>query len=210
VEGAELEEGRGVALKALGTMRLDPQLRDLMARQVSAQRSKEGLMDSLRSFAAFLQSQPVESPLGPVTARLRRLAVRRADEIEEGHPLISVDEALYLFFGNAPLRGLVRAAWSRAATLRPDAVYLRTVKDLFVTHYRSLATVQKRLDARQFLPIHQSIIVNILKIAEIDDAGKSKHVAVIVAEGPREWLTVSRRSLPTLRQELGIPLRRRH
>jgi hypothetical protein len=191
-------------------MRLDPQLRDLMVRQVTAQRSKEGLMDSLRSFAAFLGSQPAGNPLGPASPRLRRLAVRKADESGGGHTLISVDEVLYIFLGSAPSRGLVRAAWSPAATLRPDAVYLRTAKDLFVTHYRSLAEVQKRLDPRQFLPIHQSIIVNILKIAEIDDAGKAKHVGVTVADGSREWLIVSRRSFPTLREELGIPLRRQH
>ena len=209
VEGAGLDAGRGVALKALRTMRLDPQLRDLMARQVTAQRSKEGLVDSLRSFAAFLGSQPPGSPLGPATSRLRRLAVRKTDESGGGHTLISVDEVLYLFLGNAPSRGLVRAAWSRAATLRPDGVYLRTAKDLFVTHYRSLADVQKRLDPRQFLPIHQSIIVNLLKIAEIDDTGKAKYVGVTIADGSKERLAVSRRLLPTLRQELGIPPRRK-
>jgi DNA-binding LytR/AlgR family response regulator len=119
-----------------------------------------------------------------------------------------VDEILYLFAGYSPSRGLIDAAWVRAQILRRDRLYLRTAKDLFVTSYRSLASLEGALDPRQFVRIHQSITVNLLKIAEIDEGGKRKRVAVIAADGTKEWLAISRRSLPPFRILLGMPGRR--
>jgi hypothetical protein len=123
---------------------------------------------------------------------------------QDRYSLISVGEILYLFVGYASSRGLVAGAWNRARTLRRDRVYLRTSQDLFRTHYRSITAASGRLDPAQFIRIHQSILVNLNRVTEIDLTGKVKLLGVGVSNGTSEWLVVSRRSLPALRLELGL------
>ena len=73
-----------------------------------------------------------------------------------------------------------------------------------MTRFRSLAALQSSLDARPFLRIHQALLVNVLKITQLDASGRLNQVAVAPLDGPVEWLSVSRRSLKTLRGLVGL------
>lgn len=148
----------------------------------------------------------------PAAASLRRLAVLTVGSSEYHHRLISVDEIVYFFLGrvigNRRDRALLEAPWTRLHTLRPERVYARTAKGgLYLTHFRSLAALRKRLSP-YFVLLSQSILANLPRISEPDLEGRLKRFGVRFSDGSTtwvEWLTVSRRRVPALRVELGIP-----
>lgn len=209
VEGL-LRRIEALAGKTLQALRLDPPLKDVILRQVASHRSK-GLLDSLAALAAFLESHSSTSLSSGPGLPLRRLAVSKTDSSGGGLALISLDEVLYAASGAAFQSGIVKSSWSRSRlpAVRPDRVYVRTAREVYLTHYRSLAELRRRLDTQQFVSIHQSVLVNLQKLAEIDFSGRSKQVGVTIADGSRERLVVSRRLLPMLRTELGLPPRQR-
>jgi hypothetical protein len=176
------------ALETLRRARLEPSLKDLLL--------------------ALLQSPPPPSFWEQPAPRLRRLVVQPLAGDRGRHAVVPVELALYLFVGGDPTRGLVEGSASRTRELRRGRVYLRMPKDLFLTHYRCLGEVQAVLDPSHFCRIHQSIIVNVLRIVEVDEGGKRKRLAVALGDGTKEWLTISRRSLPALRLALGMRRRR--
>jgi hypothetical protein len=189
VSVASAEAERQWALKTLRRARLEPSLKHLLL--------------------ALLQTPPPPGLWDQPAPRLRRLVVRQLAGDRGRHTVVPVEQALYLFVGFDPKLGLVEGAGTRPHEVRRGRVYLRTLKDLFVTPYRSLGDVQAVLDPAQFVRIHQSIIVNVLRIVEVDASGKRKRLAVALGDGTKEWLTASRRSLPALRLALGMRRRRR-
>jgi len=118
-----------------------------------------------------------------------------------------VEAILYAFLGQAASTGVIDAPWRQEESLDRRRVYLRTVKELLVTHYRSLAELQERLDTQMFMSIHQSLVVNVHRISSLDTEGSLKSVVVTPASRIEEWLTISRRHLPELRDRLGLPRR---
>lgn len=123
VQTLGLAEGRRLALGVLRQVKMDQRLKDLVLRQLTAQRSAAGLADSLVALAAFLEVWPsVPSP------PLRRLPTRASDLSAELR-VVPVDEILYFFGGrifadDAPGRGLMRVP--RATIIRGNRVYART------------------------------------------------------------------------------------
>lgn len=199
-----LVEGRRMALGAIAALNVAQEVADLMSHEIGRQNSTQELIDCLKSFADFLGGKEESDNHSNF---LTRLAVRRVGEDNERFTLISVDEILYIFSGAALSRRLLDTTWSRQLFLRRDRIYVRTAKGLFVTQLRSLTEISRRLDPARFLAIHQSIVVNLQKLSEIDLRGRVQQVGVTTASGVIESLRVSRRSLRELRERLGLPAR---
>jgi hypothetical protein len=121
--------------------------------------------------------------------------------------MISTTEILYAFSGSAASRRLILGQSETERVFGPHRVYIRTANGNFLSDIRSLAALAARLDPRQFLAVNQGLLVNLLKIVEIDFSGVVKQLGVAVAGGAREWITVSRRRIPLLRRILGLPRR---
>jgi hypothetical protein len=143
----------------------------------------------------------------PTSDFLSLIAAQRVDEGDGRYALIPTGEILYLFLGSALAQGLITAAWSRRPLFRPDRVYVRTRKGVFVTHFRSLVELRGHLDPRLFTHVHQSMLVNLKKIAGIDLGSRVKQIDVTLADGSSESLNVSRRYLLSLKARLGLPVR---
>jgi hypothetical protein len=129
---------------------------------------------------------------------------------DEAHDvLIALDEILYFFTGAALSQRVIHASWTAPTPpLRPDRLYARTGKGIFLTYVRTLTELQQRLDPSGFLTIHQSLIVNIQKITDLELRDKLKQVGFAPGgKAPKEWLTVSRRNLAALRARFGLPVR---
>jgi hypothetical protein len=121
---------------------------------------------------------------------------------DEAHDvLIALDEILYFFTGAALSQRVIHASWTAPTPpLRPDRLYARTGKGIFLTYVRTLTELQ--------LTIHQSLIVNIQKITDLELRDKLKQVGFAPGgKAPKEWLTVSRRNLAALRARFGLPVR---
>ena len=132
----------------------------------------------------------------------------------ERYVLIPATTILYAFTGSATALDLITARWTNAQDLQSAHVYIRMSTGVFFVHHRSLATLLKEhLGAAQFLFLHQSLFVNIKKITDLDMKGSRKKVGVSIEDhrgtpqnAPEtEWLVVSRRHVPGLRQFLGLP-----
>lgn len=119
--------------------------------------------------------------------------------------LIPSEQILYCFTSGAitSRRMLIGANWVQAQVFRPGIVYVRTDKGLFATRYRTLTGLLRQLDPSDFGAVHQSIVVNIPKIIDIDLAARLKMLRV-GNNGTTERLTISRRYLKSLRPKLGI------
>jgi hypothetical protein len=141
--------------------------------------------------------------------------VRKGDESDDRHLLIPVDEILYAFSGAATreIDPVIHAPWIGTPKVRrPDRVWVRTRKGVFVTHCHSLATLHEALDPAQFRAIHQSVIVNLPRMSDVDLAGRRKYVGIRLSDGSTAWtelLVISRRFLRTFRAAVGIS-RRQH
>jgi hypothetical protein len=121
--------------------------------------------------------------------------------------LISQNEILYAFIGTSLRYPLIQASWKEQKRLRRSRVFIRTPKGVFMTRFRSLAALQASLDSRPFLRIHQGLLINVLKITQLDASGRLNQVAVALSDGTVEWLSISRRSLKTLRSLVGLSSR---
>ena len=143
---------------------------------------------------------------------LNRIAMRKigAAGVHERFSLISADEILYFFTVGAlaSAQNIIDATWRKLKSwelqyFRPGRVYARTAKGIFVTRFRTIAQLLERLDVEKFLSIQNSLVVNVLKITDLDISGKLKQVSVLEGDAT-EWLTVSRRSFKSLKLALAI------
>lgn len=118
---------------------------------------------------------------------------------------IPTDEILFCFTAGAfsNRRIVISASWGQARVFRPGLVYVRTVKGLFATRFRTLARLASRLDHNNFDAIHQSVVVSFPKIINAEFKTRLKQVAVGV-NGSIEHLTVARRFLRRVRDRLGL------
>lgn len=119
--------------------------------------------------------------------------------------IIPTEEILFCFTAGAFSRRriVISASWGQAGVFRPGLVYVRTDKGLFATRFRTLARLASRLDHNNFHTIHQSVLVNLLKITDLDIGSRLKPVTVRV-NGSTEQITVGRRYLKPLRPKLGL------
>lgn len=156
---------------------------------------------------------PLESLVGEHGAALRGSEVptvlgRRVDASDQFYTVLSRDDVLYAFVWYGRARGLIRAAWASALALAPNRVYIRTAKAIFATDARSLAELGRRLASPNIFPVHQSILLHLRRGTKVDPSFSL--VAVPVAEGAVELLTVSRRARRRLRaaaRSMRIPRR---
>ena len=119
--------------------------------------------------------------------------------------VIPIADILYFFTCGAlsKSRMVINSPWTQACVLRPGIVYARTAKGLFATRFRTLKKLASRLDHNNFHTIHQSVLVNLLKITDLDIGSRLKPVTVRV-NGSTEQITVGRRYLKPLRPKLGL------
>lgn len=208
VEFLGLEAARQLALETLAELQLDLRGVDRIRRKLAQAESKDGFLQNLLLVAAELAWQhfsaramgeyggsPSWSPLVASKLDRSRLIV------------VPVESILYAFVGQAASTSVIDAPWRQQESLHPRRVYLRTIKELLVTHYRSLAELQERLDPLMFMSIHQSLVVNVHRISSLDTEGSLKRVVVTPVGRIEEWLTISRRHFPELRDRLGLPRR---
>src|SRR5688572_10696869 len=101
---------------------------------------------------------------------LRRLAARTADGDEDRVRVLNVRDIAYIFKGHAATTHLVQASWPSTQRIHPERVYVRTREGVFVTAFRSLAEIRKRLP-QTFIALHQSVLVNVDWIDAMDTSG---------------------------------------
>jgi hypothetical protein len=171
-------------------------------RLLDAQTKDEFLRDLL-SVATDLACQQL-SMNGPARRWPRPIVASTLDRVRL--TIVPADSILYAFVSHAAAAGMIEAPW-RHHELQPRRVHLRTVKDLLVTHHRSLAQLQDWLDPQVFMAIHQSLRVNVHRISGLDVEGSLKRLVVTPASRVDEWLTISRRHFAELRKRLGLPRR---
>jgi hypothetical protein len=198
IKGRELETGRLLASEELRSLKhIDRHQLETTLRQVYEKRSVEELVACLESFLATIRPEP-----------LTQIEARKVGGNDERDLIISVkEEVLYFFTRGAVAQQLIRAPWAQSLhCFHAEQAYLRTAKDILLSHYRFLTMLSDRLDPTLFCFIHESLVVNISKISDVDLRGRVKQVGVTPANGsPREWLSVSRRHFKTLRLRLGRP-----
>lgn len=177
------------------------------------------LLTSRDPSVALSASSPGSGRRRPLAAPavMRRIAARVIDPSRESlgsaddrYTMLPVGDVLY-FFTPAATRGIVGIPSGTVPLLRPGGVYLRTAKGVFVTWFRSLAELRQRLAPSQFVQVHQSLVVNVDKIQDLDLSTTAERnvVGIKLPDGTFEWLTLSRRALRDLRATFGLPLRRR-
>ena len=108
-------------------------------------------------------------------------------------------DVVYFFLGGATRgkRRAVKGSWAEGFAFRSDRVYVRTARSVYRTKFRSLKRLQRAELPPEFLRVHQGVVVNTDKIAELDAAGRAPRVGLRVggsAGGEAiEWVAVSRR-----------------
>jgi len=119
-------------------------------------------------------------------------------------------EISYAFLGATAPAELLGWCMDNRWRLERGRVYLRTARNLYWTPYRRISQLRRELDRaaqHPFLVIGRGCIVNVLKIASLQTAGRKPVLLFVAADGRRESLTVSRRSWPPLRERLRLPRR---
>jgi hypothetical protein len=200
VKALDLRAGRRLALHLVRNSGLDEQLKPLALRILSAQRGRDGLVDSLIGLAAFLRSTSPGSPIRNAAPAARPLLGRRVDIDEDFHTVLSAEDVLYAFVGYACAESLVSAAWCGQVQLALARVYVRTAKGIFEVDSRSLEDLYERLKSPWVVRIHQSILVHLKRGMKVDTT--LGIVAVPIPEAGVERLTVSRRQRAELRMAL--------
>lgn len=142
--------------------------------------------------------------LRPTSPYLSRIAARECGVCGDRYRLVHIDEVLFIFLGSAVSKRLLDATWANPRFFQSDRVYLRTRKGIFVTRFRALKQLRARLNPENFVQIHQSLLVGIKEIDELDLDGKVKQVGMALPGGTIESLTVSRRFVHALRSQLGF------
>jgi hypothetical protein len=135
-----------------------------------------------------------------------RIAVQRTD-IPGRWLIIAVEHVAYAFLGSAVRHGVIDASWSQGRCLVATAVYVRTVKGgLFRTGFTTLAVLGRWLNSVSFVSIHRLAIVNVDRLVELDLGGHMSRVGVLVG-AEVEFLSVSRRRVRSIREQVGLPKR---
>lgn len=114
-----------------------------------------------------------------------------------------------LFLGKSATNGVLRPDWRHSFSFRADGVYVRTARDVYETGLRSLENVIGREPLEDFIPVHQSVLVNANKVREFDATGRVKMIGLPVL-GPDgkwllEWMSVSRRGFRPIRSRFEPP-----
>jgi hypothetical protein len=122
---------------------------------------------------------------------------------EGARVLIPLDHIAYFFLGSAVQHGLIKSGGVRGE-FRSTTIYLRTAKGgLFRTDFRSLTEVLARVHDR-FAAVHQSLVVNLGAIWQIDTRRRSAWAGVrLTSEIDR--LRIARRRVGPLLEGLGLP-----
>jgi hypothetical protein len=143
----------------------------------------------------------------PFRTTRSRLTVVEIGEVEsEREVTIGVDQILYLCSGRAAGRGRVEASWVDTVRLRPAWIYVRTAKRLYGTSRLSIAELLERLP-ENFEKVNHGVVVNDdwIRWPELRRQ-RTKRVGMLVAGRPSEplaeWVSVSRRHAPTVRDRI--------
>lgn len=119
--------------------------------------------------------------------------------------VVSTAEINFFFTAGAisSRRMVISAAWGQVRVFRPGIVYLRTDRGLFATRFRTLTGLVRQLDRNSFGACHQSVVVNLSRVIDVDRAARLKMVRV-GSNDTTEGLTISRRYLKPFLKTLGI------
>lgn len=202
----DLEVARGLALESLAKLKLNPFLERLVQERLLSELSPENLRDTLLALGGFLAS-PSQRHSG---GYLLRVAGKRVGKPSTRHEFLGVNEIAYIFVGSAANRGLILAPWVPSKSLEERSIYFQTTGGvLYEASFRSLTELADALDPRNFVRIHRSILINSLKIRDMDAPGQSHvRLAGMVVADRSESLHISRRYFAGLRARLGLPHRR--
>jgi hypothetical protein len=145
----------------------------------------------------------------PGKNQLGGLGVKRVGKADSRVFVIHFHHILYFFKGSAAERGMVNIPKFPPAVFRPNRIYLRTSKSVFLASHRSLETLGQILDSSLFQKSHQKFLVNLQRVGWLETRDKTGSVAVIPDDGIPEQIPITRQYKPKILAAFHVPQRRR-
>lgn len=136
---------------------------------------------------------------------LQIIPARKLGGSEHRFTLLAPEDIAFVFVGAALFHELIKDAAKCAALFKAQRLYLRAqAGDYYVSPHRSIKDLCCRFTPGRFLPIQQSLAVNIHFVREIDF--REKQIGLLFADQKIVWLTISRRYIKPIRDCLFCPL----
>ena len=145
----------------------------------------------------------------PGKNQLEGLGVERVGKVDSRIYVIHFRHILYAFKGSAAERGMVNIPKFPPAVFRPNRIYLRTSKSVFLTSHRSFEALRQTLDSSAFEQSHQKFLVNLQRVVWLETRDKTGRVAVIPDDGIPEQIPLTRQYKQKFLTALHVPQRRR-
>jgi DNA-binding LytR/AlgR family response regulator len=150
----------------------------------------------------------------PVNAERLTLALSRARRAREmpGRELACELAALVSRLGASEARRMAVRCGAKLVVFDPARVYAILARDSYAGILTdtgelladdSLEQLARRFDARQFLRVHRSAIINLALLRELVHEGDRRYVAVL-ADAAATRVPISRDRLPPLKAALGL------
>jgi hypothetical protein len=121
-----------------------------------------------------------------------------------GHQLGIDEESAYpryvlVFLDESAVgRGQVSIPKDDTQLFRSSRIYARTARNVFRLEVRSLIRLPKLVDLAGFVFVHNSSLLNVSKIAELETRGNINLALFEASSGHREMLLISRRGMAAL------------
>ena len=141
--------------------------------------------------------------------QLEGLGVERVGKVDPRLYVIHFHHILYAFKGSAAQRGMVNIPKFPPVVFRPNRIYLRTGKSVFLTSHRSFEALRQTLNSSPFEQSHQNFLVNLQRVGWLEIRDKTGRLAVIPDDGIPEHIPVTRQYKPRILDALHVPQRRR-
>jgi hypothetical protein len=145
----------------------------------------------------------------PSKNQLEGLGVERVGKVDPRLYVIHFRHILYAFKGSAAARGMVNIQKFPQAVFRPNRIYIRTSKSVFLTSHRSFEALRQTLDSSSFEQTHQKFLVNLQRVGWLETRDKIGRLAIILDDGIPEHIPVTRQYKPNILEALHVPQRRR-
>lgn len=143
----------------------------------------------------------------PQNSPLQIIPARKLGGPESRFTLLLPKDVAFVFVGAALFNELIKAAGKQPSVFKPQRLYLRTrAGAYYVSTHRSMKDLVSRFTPGRFLPIQQSLAVNIHFVREIDF--REKQIGLLLADQKIVWLTISRRYIKPIRERLFCSLAR--
>jgi hypothetical protein len=134
----------------------------------------------------------------PSKNQLEGLGVERVGKVDPRLYVIHFRHILYAFKGSAAARGMVNIQKFPQAVFRPNRIYIRTSKSVFLTSHRSFEALRQTLDSSSFEQTHQKFLVNLQRVGWLETHNKTGALAIIHDDGIPEQIPVTRLHKPKI------------